>query len=232
MKRIVVTNSKGGTGKSTIAANLASFYALAGYKTTIIDYDPQASSSHWVDKRPINAVEIQSIRAYQAATARVTKSWFLKPQPGTQRIIIDTPSGLDAAEFKTTLAEADAILIPVTPSSIDIHASTHFIADLLLGAKLKREHDQIAVIANRSRKNTVAYRKLEHFLLSLHIPFVSSLRDTQNYIKTIEQGSSIFEAGAKQMQQDISDWSAVFNWLEQCFDSSDRRSGSAIQTAG
>jgi len=226
IKRIVIANSKGGTGKSTIAVTLANFYALSHLNTTIIDHDPQGSSSNWVSKREPNAAVVSCIKAYQAPRSNTTKGWFLKPQAGTDRVIIDTPSGLELSEFRSTLESAHAIVIPVTPSSVDIHASTRFIAKLLLCAQEKRQLNQIAVVANRCRKNTLAYRQLEKFLASLNIPFLTSLRDTQNYVKTIEAGSSIFEKNPKLMAQDIQSWGPIVNWLEATFEESGlRRSG-------
>lgn len=218
IKRIVIANSKGGTGKSTIAVTLANYYALSHFNTTIIDHDPQGSSSHWVSKRKPDAAIVSCIKAYQAPRSNTTKSWFLKPQADTDRVIIDTPSGLELSAFRSTLESAHAIVIPVTPSSVDIHASTRFIAELLLCAREKRQLNQIAVVANRCRKNTLAYRQLEQFLASLNIPFLTSLRDTQNYVKTIEAGSSIFEKNPKLMTQDIQSWEPIFNWLEATFE--------------
>lgn len=226
IKRIVIANSKGGTGKSTIAVTLANFYALSEFSTTIIDHDPQGSSSHWASKRAADATKISCIKAYQSARSNKTQSWFLKPPSGTRRVIVDTPSGLEFSEFRSTLSSADAIVVPVTPSSVDIHASTRFIAELLLNAKEKRRMNQIAVVANRCKKNTIAYRQLEQFLRTLNIPFLSSLRDTQNYVKTIELGSSIFESNPKSMMQDIQSWGPIVNWLEATFEQNElRRSG-------
>jgi len=51
MQRIVVLNPKGGSGKTTIAINLAGYYALQGERPSLMDYDPQASATQWVRKR-------------------------------------------------------------------------------------------------------------------------------------------------------------------------------------
>ncbi|MGA1253874.1 MAG: ParA family protein [Burkholderiaceae bacterium] len=49
MIRILVTNQKGGVGKSTITANLCRYFAsIRNKKTTLLDFDSQASSSRWV----------------------------------------------------------------------------------------------------------------------------------------------------------------------------------------
>lgn len=212
--QIAVVNSKGGAGKTTMATNLASYYSSQGQKTCLIDYDSQGSSSFWVNRRPESLAPIQVISAYKQPP-HVTNSWFLKPERGTQRVIIDTASGLDVVQFKKTLHESDAVLIPVLPSSIDIHAVAHFIADILLQGKFRREDGRLAVVANRARRNTLVYQQLEKFLNSLGIPFVGTLRDTQQYIKASEAGMGIFEMPRRQ-QQDLDSWQPILDWLNQC----------------
>ncbi|MCG7961877.1 MAG: ParA family protein, partial [Candidatus Thiodiazotropha taylori] len=49
MKRLLILNSKGGCGKTTIATNLAGYYASAGTPTALFDYDPQGSSHRWLE---------------------------------------------------------------------------------------------------------------------------------------------------------------------------------------
>ena len=106
------------------------------------------------------------------------------------------------------------IIIPVLPSAIDIHAASRFIADLLLIAKVSKNDGRIAVLANRSRKNTSMYQQLEKFLTSLGITFITTLRDTQNYVKASEQGLGIFELNGGTIHKDIETWQPLLNWLE------------------
>ena len=58
MKSIMVINSKGGSGKTTIAVNLSAYCAQRGYETTIIDLDPQESSTQWLKERPLSKPKI------------------------------------------------------------------------------------------------------------------------------------------------------------------------------
>ena len=214
MFRIAVVNAKGGSGKTTLATNLASYYSSQNLKTALIDYDSQGSSTFWVSRRPQGVNDIEIIAAYKQAM-HVTRTWFLRPQRMTERVIIDTPSGLDVSQFRQSLNDSDAIIIPVLPSSIDIHAVAHFIADLLLQGKIKREQGRIAVVANRARTNTLVYQKLEGFLGSLGIPFIATLRDSQQYIKACEAGLGLFEM-PKANAKDIASWQPLLQWLEQC----------------
>jgi chromosome partitioning protein len=213
MFRVVVVNSKGGAGKTTLATNIASYYAKSNYKTALIDYDSQGSSTFWLNCRPKNAPVIQSIAAYNR-TSRVTRSWYEQPEVNTQRVVVDSPSGIDLADFSNNLLQADAILIPVLSSPIDIHAVSRFIADMLLVAKVSQRDGAIEVIANRARKNTLVYRQLEQFLNALNIPFLTTLRDSQNYVKASQQGLGIVEMQGRSIAKDLIDWQPLLSWLE------------------
>ena len=215
MRRISVINTKGGCGKTTIASNLASCYAAAGYKTALFDYDPQGSSMRWMRSRPQDAAMIQGVAAFQPVNSSVTRSWQLRVPPETQRIIIDTPAGLSGAQLANILKDNDTIIIPVLPSMIDIHATADFIRDLLLAGKIQRDKTRIAIIANRVKANTIAYQSLKRFLDTLKIPFIAKIRETQHYIHASDQGIGIHEINSKQTQQDQLVWSGILEWLEE-----------------
>jgi chromosome partitioning protein len=108
----------------------------------------------------------------------------------------------------------DSILIPVLPSPIDIHATAHFIKKLLTIGKTRNKMIRLAVVANRVRKNTIMYHSLERFLLSLNIPFISSLRDTQLYTRAIEQGVGVQEINSPKLEIDKAQWAPILRWLE------------------
>ena len=213
MFTVVVINAKGGAGKTTLVSNLASFYAKQGFKTAVQDYDSQGSSTYWLKRRPDTLPVIQSIPMFEQVVAS-TSSFAHQPERGTEMLIVDTPSGIDTVAFKPVLDQADAILVPVLPSSIDIHAVSRFIAELLIRAKIDRSQANLAVIANRARKNTVVYRKLEKFLESLGIPFIATLRDTQNYIKASEQGIGVMDLQGEQLFKDHKALKIIVGWLE------------------
>jgi chromosome partitioning protein len=212
--RIAVLNTKGGCGKTTLATNLAGYYAAHGYRTALLDADAQASSMHWLQNRGGQHAFINAINGTDRSL-RVTRSFQMRIPPGTERLIVDSPAALDAIRLREFGRGADAILIPVLPSEIDIHAASRCIADLLLAGHVKQRGERVAVIANRVKKNTLVYAKLQLFLESLGIPFVATLRDTQNYVRAAELGVSIHELDSDTARQDVCDWEALIAWLEQ-----------------
>jgi chromosome partitioning protein len=148
--------------------------------------------------------------------------------PKTQTLVIDTPAALDFGGYQRVLQEAASIIIPVLPADIDIHAAANCIADLLTTTKISREEGRIAVIANRARKNTLVYQRLVYFLNSLRIPFLTTLRDTQNYINAAAHGLGIFDMPALQVEEDLTAWQPLLNWLnkrEQIEQQLEERSG-------
>lgn len=213
MRRIVVINPKGGCGKTTIATNLASYFAAQGHRTALMDYDVQGSSWQWLQLRGPDRPHIEGVRAAEAVPG-TTRVWQTRPPEGTERLIVDTPAALDYHRLVEATRGAQAIIIPVLPSNIDIHAASRCIGDLLIRARISRRGDRLAVVANRVRSNTRIYSKLERFLSSLEIPFITSLRDTQNYVRAVEQGLGIFELPESESSRDRAQWLELIDWIE------------------
>ncbi len=204
MRSIMLLNAKGGCGKSTLASNLASHYATEGKAVALVDFDPQKSGLEWLAVRSKDDWEILGIDGTEQGM-RIPRNIDVA--------IYDVPAGISGKDLTAMVKRADTILIPVLPSPIDIRAASHFIRDLLLVGKVSRKQTKLAVIANRVRENTLVYHKLEKFLKSLKIPFIATLRDTQNYIHAEEQGLGIFELTPSLVAQDIEQWQPLLKWL-------------------
>jgi len=214
MRRIIVLNSKGGCGKTTIATNLASYYAARGLATTLLDHDPQGSSIRWLDSRSDEYGPIHGVEAYQRARGDVTRSWQLRVPPETERVVIDAPAGIAGQALVEYVTQVDVILIPVLPSPIDIHAASRFIQDLLLVGKVRTRDIRLGVVANRVKENTLVFQALERFLNSLRLPFVARLRDTQYYVRAAERGVGIHDLEDSRVERDKEQWSGLIDWLE------------------
>jgi chromosome partitioning protein len=213
MQRIIILNPKGGSGKTTVATNLAACFAATGLRPALLDMDPQASSTRWLQKRSKERAPIHGISAHSRSSA-VTRSWQMRVPPQCTTVIVDTPAAVDAQSFPEITRGADAILVPVMPSDIDIHAAAKCIADLLLVAKIRRSDGRLGIIANRVRSNTLVSQSLMRFLASLDIPLVTTLRDSQNYVRSAETGLGLHEMPRWQTRQDLGQWDEITQWLE------------------
>lgn len=215
MQKILVLNSKGGCGKTTIATNLASYFVSQDMPTALLDFDPQGSSIRWLNLRPQSKPAIYGVHvASRTNNTGVTRSFQMRVPPETECMIIDAPAGVSGNELRDLIAYVDTIILPVLPSSIDIHAVTRFIEELLLFGKIRQKGVNVAIIANRAKKNTLTYRSLERFLKSLKLPFVTTLRDTQNYVHAAERGIGIHEMWDKRTDSDKAQWRPLVRWLE------------------
>lgn len=211
MQRIVVLNSKGGAGKTTVATNLAACYASDG-RPALMDLDAQGSSTRWLRKRPDDRPPIYGIAGFERNVS-VTRSWQLRVPQDCQTLIVDTPAAIDTHQLPEITRAAHAVLVPVMPSDIDIHATAKCISDLLLVAKIRRSEGRLAVVANRVRANTRVSHVLMRFLDSLNIPLVATFRDSQNYVRSAESGLGIFEMPRWQAWQDLAQWEQLLSWL-------------------
>ena len=131
LNKIVILNPKGGCGKSTLATNLAASYAQSGPTPAIMDYDPQGSTTAWLDRRPADLPEIHGIAAYKK-TMQATRSWQLRVPNETVNLLVDSPASINHDDLRELTRDSTSILVPVLPSSMDIHAASRCIADLLL----------------------------------------------------------------------------------------------------
>lgn len=214
LKKIAVLNPKGGSGKTTLAVNLAAYFANRGQRTALMDFDPQGSAMRWAANRPQERPFIYSVSAH-AYNPRLTRSYQLRMPPEVRHMIVDTPAALPNQRLANFTRGAHAILVPVLSSDMDIHAVSQLISDLLLTAKVSRRMGRLGVVANRVRDNTLAYRKLMRFLESLNIPIVGVLRDSQNYVHAVEQGIGIHEMSQSQTARDVENWEPLVGWIEQ-----------------
>lgn len=205
MRTIMVLNAKGGCGKSTISTNLASYFAsVMGKKVVLADYDPQESGLAWLEARDERWPHIEGIAAYKDP---------LRTPRDTDILIIDAPARVHGKELTQMMRKVETVLFPVLPSPIDMRAATKYMEELMKNGRVERKEVKIGVIANRVRENTIIFSELYDFIKSMKLPYVATLRDTQNYIRAEERGIGIFEMAPSQVHQDLEDWEPLTKWL-------------------
>lgn len=212
MKTTLVINPKGGAGKTTVAINLASYFAAAHIPVTLMDYDPQGSSLNWLRSRSPEAGKIHAANAAPGKFGQL-RSFEMFVPPDTRHLIIDAPAGAAGVLLQEMLDRATRILIPLVPSSIDLHATGNFIRDLLTMGRMKSGHIDMAVIANKVRRSMPSYGPLTHLLDSLKLKLLARLIDSDVYMKAAESGSGIFEMNAGLAVAERKQFLPIVEWL-------------------
>lgn len=209
-RSIVVINSKGGSGKTTLACNIAAYYANEGSKVALVDYDRQKSALDWLDMRPEDRPEIIGVDG--------TKRSETIPR-GTEIVVMDAPAATHGRQLGDLLSRARTALIPVVPSPLDLNAAERFLEEILEAGRVLRNRIRVATVANRVRENSPGRWEIEEYLNSLKLPdgrkmpFVAMLRNTQNYVNAAERGLSIFEIAPSRAEYDLELWKPLTRWL-------------------
>jgi len=206
MRHIMVLNSKGGCGKSTIATNLASYYATEGKRVALVDYDPQASSLDWLARRPDSRNEIIGING--------AKDGLIHLPRNSEIVIEDAPARSHGPELTDLVRHAETLIVPVLPSTIDMQASAKFLEELAKVGKVKRKQVRIAVVANRVRESTIIFEQLDEYLEGVKMPYVAVFREAQNYIRAYLRGLGIFELPEYLAWPDLAQWDPLIEWLK------------------
>lgn len=208
----LVINSKGGSGKTTITTNLASYFAARQVPTTILDYDPQGSSLNWLGLRDRSGARLYGANAAPQRGARIRGIEMHVPAD-TRQLLIDAPAGASGLLLQEMLSRANCIVIPVAPSAFDIYATANFVKDLLLVGRIRTRSIRLAVVANRVRSSAPVYRPLERFLGSLGLPFLTRISDSQVYVTAAETGIGIFEMEAPAASGEREEFMPIVDWV-------------------
>lgn len=213
MFRILVANSKGGCGKTTLTTSLAGYFARSGRRTTLVDCDPQASSLAWCGLRAAHLPRVHAL-ASNDPTHGLSAGWMLRVPPTTQVMLIDTPAGLRAHEFERFARHADVLVIPVVPSPIDLRATLAFFDMVRKLPEVRAGRLRIALVASRLRPRTRAAKHLEATLDRLTQAAKIRVRDSQVYVALAENGRSLFDDDGSVARPHREDWVPLLEWLE------------------
>jgi len=207
MRSILVANPKGGAGKSTLATNLAGYFARGGQRVMLGDIDRQQSSADWLKLRSRLLAPIASWQIDDRAR-------IARPPAGTTHAILDTPAGLHGKQLDRVLKVVDRVLVPVQPSLFDILATRCFLEALLEEKAVRKHHAFVAVVGMRVDARTRAAGELERFLAQYELPVLAYLRDTQRYVQAAAHGMTLFDLTPSRVAQDLEQWQPIIAWSE------------------
>lgn len=210
---VMLLNPKGGSGKTTIATNLAAFYARQGHQTALFDHDAQGSSTQWLRVRSDDAPPIHGVAAYRNPIG-MTRTWQLRVPHSAERLVVDTPAGLKQPHLASLVRTADTIIIPVLPSPIDMDAVAAFTSDLHRVRPGCKHAVRIGVVINRVPAKGTGVERMERVLVDLGLDVVARLRDSRLYPRASALGESIFDLVGRRVYSGVGDWEPLLDWLE------------------
>jgi chromosome partitioning protein len=204
MPVVVVANPKGGVGKTTVATNIAGYFASQGHPVMLGDADRQQSSRLWLRLRPPEARPI--------ASWEVGEGQIAKPPRGTTHVVLDTPAGMHGKWMEDTLRSADKVVVPLSPSIFDMYATRAFLDELAQHRKAGKM--QVGIVGTRVDARTIAADKLQEFVAALGLPVLGYLRPTQNYVHLAARGLTLSDLAAAKVQRDLEQWQGIHRWLD------------------
>lgn len=202
MKNILVANPKGGSGKTTLATNLAGYFASLGQQVVLSDLDRQQSSTYWLQRRPAS---FPTIEIYNAKS---------KSSHAPDWIISDSPGGFRDEKLSDAVKQADCVIVPIQPSAFDIGATQDFLELLIEEKAVRKQKTFVALVGMRVNSRTHSAAKLMEFMDQTNFPVLTALRNAQVYVTAAEQGLSLFDMRPSLVAQDVEQWAPLLDWIK------------------
>ncbi|MDX1762905.1 MAG: ParA family protein [bacterium] len=204
MKSILLANPKGGCGKTTLAVNLASYYARRGLRVGLVDLDDQGSAMTWLAQRSPHHPEIEGWHATNGGRAAF----------GTPDVVVmDGPARIKSRKLEQAVEKAHVILVPVLPSLFDAEAVTPFLQSLGQIAAVRKGSKRLGLVANRTRSNTVSSQDLQKVLRKAEAKVVGTLSDSQIYVRAGTLGLGVFDVAKSQSQHLRDEWRSLVRFV-------------------
>jgi chromosome partitioning protein len=207
MLKLLVASSKGGCGKSTIASNLAAYFALKGKATVLADADRQGSSRNWCEKRAVLDSAVLPLDATR-------KGWQKHVPDDADCLVIDSGAGIRASEVAEFLDDVNTLVVPVLPSVVDLEATAPFLAELAALPRIRKHKVAVGLVANRTKPWTQLTQQASERIGAFPFPLVAQLRDTQAYSLMNGLGKSIFDYHSEAVRSHQEDWQKLLRWLK------------------
>lgn len=209
MPVVAVVNRKGGSGKSTLATHLAAHCAHSGISVMLGDVDKQQSTQTWLRLRASQPLTTPSPIVGWTVDPRSV----LRAPPGVTHVVLDTPGGLRGFDLARVVMFADVILMPVCNSVFDRESAADCYAELMTLPRVASGRCQVAAVGMRLDARTKADEVLKQWADKQKLPFIGVLRETQGYVRCIEQGLTLFDMPPAKVEADLLQWKPILNWL-------------------
>lgn len=215
MPVVAVVNRKGGSGKSTLATHLAAYLERRGTPVMLGDVDRQLSTQAWLRRR-------NERRRCAIVGWKVDPKNVVRPPAGIAHVVLDTPGGLRGFDLARVVMYADAIVMPVCNSAFDRESAAECYAELLTLPRVASGRCKVAAVGMRLDARTKAGETIRLWAESSGIAYIGALRETQTYVRCVDQGLSVFDLPPSKVEADLAQWQPILEWLGPVLDSSAR----------
>jgi chromosome partitioning protein len=184
-RTITVTQRKGGVGKTTIAVCIAAELARRGHDVALVDSDPQRSASQWAEPGNLE------FPVYEMALEGTSVSAWAQEVRNIQAGLVVIDTAPNAREMGASIALANLILVPCTPSGLDLDATVQTLA--IIGAARERRRDAIKVILvpNRLDRRTLEGRQLVEELREFGEIVAPPIASRSAFVRSFTSGQSV-----------------------------------------
>ncbi len=192
MSIIAIVGNKGGTGKTTLALNLAAGLAFRGDSVVIVDADPQQSAYQW---RLTGDAE-NGLPDVVAAAIGLPKTVRALSEANTH-VVIDCPPSIKAPQAEQALRLADHALVPVQPSPMDLWATSH-IARIIERLRPENPRLKALIVMSQLEPRTTLSRLMPDAVAELDLPVAAAgIRRRSIHRHCALEGKSVFQAGKR-----------------------------------
>lgn len=184
-RTITVTQRKGGVGKTTIAICIAAELARRRYDVVLVDSDVQRSASQWAEPGNLE------FPVYEMALGQISVSAWAQEVRNIQAglVVIDTPP--NAREMGASIALANLILVPCTPSGLDLDATLQTLAIIDAAREHRRDQIKVILVPNRLDRRTLEGRQLVEELSEFGEIVAPPIASRSAFVRCFTAGQSV-----------------------------------------
>jgi len=142
------------------------------------------------------------------------KAWRRQLPADTGVVVIDAAAGAMAGDLGAFLERADAVVVPILPSTLDIEATVPFLDTLARHPRVRRGELRVGLVGNKLKPWTNSSQQALDLFRQWPYPLVAQLRDSQAYALLTGLGKSLFDYHSAQLREHQADWQPLLRWLK------------------